>query len=144
VFLISRLTRDLTRHLSTRHDLRHCPLLDIVDLGAQGLETALWGVGRAHGRIKPYLQKYLMTARLKWIWRPRMDWSKFDLAMTHARYLHGAPVFRDEPRMPVQAVLDHLDDGMTLDAIAKAYQIELRLVMAVRQFAERQRLAHSV
>ena len=35
-----------------------------------------------------------------------MDWSKFDLAMTDPRYLHGVPVFRDEPRMPVQAVLD--------------------------------------
>jgi uncharacterized protein (DUF433 family) len=73
-----------------------------------------------------------------------MDWSKFDLAMTDPRYLHGAPVFREEPRMPVQAVLDNLDDGMTQEAIAKAYQIELRLVMAVKQFAESQRLAHSV
>lgn len=73
-----------------------------------------------------------------------MDWSKFDLAMTDPRYLHGAPVFRDEPRMPVQAVLENLDDGMKPEAIAKAYQIELRLVMAVKQFAESQRLAHSV
>jgi uncharacterized protein (DUF433 family) len=73
-----------------------------------------------------------------------MGWSKFDLAMTDPRYLHGAPVFREEPRMPVQAVLDNLDDGMTQEAIAKAYQIELRLVMAVKQFAESQRLAHSV
>jgi uncharacterized protein (DUF433 family) len=73
-----------------------------------------------------------------------MDWSKFDLAITDPRYLHGAPVFRDEPRMPVQAVLDNLDDGMTPEAIAKAYQIEVRLVMAVRRFAESQRLAHSV
>jgi uncharacterized protein (DUF433 family) len=73
-----------------------------------------------------------------------MDWSKFDLAMADARYLHGAPVFRDEPRMPVQAVLDNLDDGMTPEAVAKAYQIDLRLVTAVKQFAESQRLAHSV
>jgi uncharacterized protein (DUF433 family) len=73
-----------------------------------------------------------------------MDWSKFDLAMTDPRYLHGAPVFRDEPRMPVQAVLDNLDDGMTPEAVARAYQIELRLVAAVKRFAESQRLAHSV
>ncbi len=72
-----------------------------------------------------------------------MDWSKFDLAMTDPRYLHGAPVFRDEPRMPVQAVLDNLDDGMTPEAVAKAYQIDLRLVTAVKQFAEGQRVAHS-
>ena len=73
-----------------------------------------------------------------------MDWSKFDLAMTDPRYLHGTPVFRDEPRMPVQAVLDNLDDGLTDDAVAEAYQIDLRLVTAVRQFAESERLAHSI
>ena len=31
-----------------------------------------------------------------------MDWSQFDLAMRDPRYLRGAAVFRDEPRMPVQ------------------------------------------
>ena len=73
-----------------------------------------------------------------------MDWSKFELAMTDSRYLHGAAVFKDEPRMPVQAVLDNLDDGMHPEAIASAYQIDIGLVEAVRQFAESQRLAHSV
>lgn len=74
----------------------------------------------------------------------RVDWSKFDLAMTDPRYLHGAPVFKDEPRMPVQAVLDNLDDGMTPEAIAKAYQIDVRLVTGAKQFAESQRFAHPV
>ena len=73
-----------------------------------------------------------------------MDWSQFDLAMSDPRYLHGSPVFRDEPRMTVQAVLDNLDDGMTPEAVAQAYQIDLCLVAAVKQFAESQRLAHSV
>ena len=73
-----------------------------------------------------------------------MDWSKFELAMTDPRYLHGVPVFREEPRLPVQAVLDNLDDGMTPDGVAEAYQIALRLVVAVKQFAESQRFAHSV
>jgi hypothetical protein len=62
-----------------------------------------------------------------------MDWSKFDLAMTDLRYLNGAPVFKEEPRMPVQTVLDNLEDGMTPEAIA-----------GVKQFAERQRLARPV
>ena len=73
-----------------------------------------------------------------------MDWSKFDLAMTDPNYLHGTPVFREEPRMPVQAVLDNLDDGMTPDAVAEAYQIDLRLVTGVKQFAESQRFAYLV
>lgn len=73
-----------------------------------------------------------------------MDWSKFELAMTDPRYLHGSPVFRDEPRMPVQAVLDNLDDGMPPEEVASSYQIDLRLVLAVRQYAESRRLAHSI
>ena len=50
-----------------------------------------------------------------------MDWSKFDLAMTDPRYHGGAPVFRDDPRMPVQTVLDNLEDGMTPEEIAEAW-----------------------
>ena len=73
-----------------------------------------------------------------------MDWSKFDLAMADPRYLHGTPVFKEAPRMPVQAVLDNLDDGMSPEAVANAYQIEVRLVAGVKQFAESQRFAHSV
>lgn len=72
-----------------------------------------------------------------------MNWSQFDLAITDPRYLHGEPVFKDEPRMPVQAVLDNLDDGMTPEAIAQAWQVDVRLVAAVKRFAESQRLAHS-
>ena len=60
------------------------------------------------------------------------------------RYLHATPVFKDEPHMPVQAVLDNLADGMSPDAVANAYQIDLRLVNSVKQFAESQRFAHSV
>ncbi len=73
-----------------------------------------------------------------------MDWSEFNLAMTDPRYVSGIPVFKDEPRMPVQTVLDNLDDGMTPEAIAEAWQIDRRLVTAVRDFAESQRLAHPV
>lgn len=72
-----------------------------------------------------------------------MDWSKFDLVMRDPRYLHGLPVFRDEPRMPVQAVLDSLDEGMTPEAVANAYQIDLSLVTGLQRFAESQPLAHS-
>ena len=73
-----------------------------------------------------------------------MDWSKFDLAMTDPRYLHGAPVFKDEPRMPVQAVLDNLDADKAPEVIAEAYQIDVRLVLGVKQFVESQRVARAV
>ena len=45
--------------------------------------------------------------------------------------------------MPVQAVLDNLDDGMTPEAVAEAYQIDLRLVTAIKNYAEGQRVSHS-
>jgi uncharacterized protein (DUF433 family) len=98
--------------------------------------------------ISPPLRHYLATENKSETGRMEMklsmDWSKFDLAMADPRYLHGAPVFKEEPRMPVQAVLDNLDDGMSPEDIAKAYQIELRLVTSVKHFAESQRFAHSV
>jgi uncharacterized protein (DUF433 family) len=50
-----------------------------------------------------------------------MDWTKFDLAMTDPRYHGGAPVFRADPRMPLQTVLDNLEDGMTPEEIAEAW-----------------------
>jgi uncharacterized protein (DUF433 family) len=64
--------------------------------------------------------------------------------MTDPRYQGGSPVFKDDPRMPVQTVLDNLEDGMTPDEIAKAWKIELRLVTGVRQFAESHKLARPV
>ncbi len=70
-----------------------------------------------------------------------MDWSKFGLAMSDPRFQSGAPVFRDDPRMPVQTVLDNLDDGMSAEQIAKAWNLDPRLVAGIQQFAESQRLA---
>jgi uncharacterized protein (DUF433 family) len=73
-----------------------------------------------------------------------MDWSKFDLALIDPRYQGGAPVFKDDPRMPIQTVLDNLEDGMTPEEVAKAWKIELRLVLGAQEFAESQRLARLV
>lgn len=67
-----------------------------------------------------------------------MDWSKFDLAMSDPRYQHGAPVFKDEPRMTVQAVADNLETGKSPERIAEAYQIDIRLVLATQSFIESQ------
>jgi uncharacterized protein (DUF433 family) len=73
-----------------------------------------------------------------------MDWSKFDLAMTDPEFMRGVPVFKEQPRMPVQAVLDNLDDDVSPEEIAEEYQIDLRLVLGVKQFVEIQRLARPI
>ena len=67
-----------------------------------------------------------------------MDWSKFDLAISDPRYQHGAPVYKDEPRMTVQAVADNLQSGKSPERIAEAYQIDLRLVLGTKRFIESQ------
>jgi uncharacterized protein (DUF433 family) len=71
-----------------------------------------------------------------------MDWSKFELAITDPRFQSGAPVFKEDPRMPIQTVVDNLADGMTPEEIAEAWKVEIRLVAGVQQFLESQRLAH--
>lgn len=73
-----------------------------------------------------------------------MDWAKFDLAMKDPLYQHGALVFKEEPRMTVQAVVDNLETGKSPERIAEAYQIDLRLVAGVKTFIESQRVASSV
>lgn len=70
-----------------------------------------------------------------------MDWSRFDLAMMDPRYQSGAPVFKDDPRMPVQTVHDNLEDGLTPEQIARAWKLDISLVTGVQQFVESQRVA---
>lgn len=48
----------------------------------------------------------------------------------------GQPVFKAEPRMPIQTVVDNLDDGMTPEEISKAYKLDLALINGVKQFVE--------
>lgn len=46
-----------------------------------------------------------------------MDWSKFDLAKVDPEYLHGALVYKDEPRIKVQDVADNLERGKSPNAL---------------------------
>ena len=46
--------------------------------------------------------------------------------------------------MPVQAILDNLDYGVTVDEVAEQFEIRRELVQAVMDYAHDQRLAHSL
>ena len=61
--------------------------------------------------------------------------------MVDPRFQSGAPVFKDDPRMPVETVAENLADGMTPEEIAEAWNVDLRLVAGVQQFLESQKLA---
>ncbi len=66
-----------------------------------------------------------------------LDWSKFNLAMSSPNYQSGQPVFKDEPRMTVQAVVDNLED-MAPEEVAAMYKLPLRLVEGTKRFVESQ------
>ncbi len=73
-----------------------------------------------------------------------MDWTKFDLAKTDPRFLHGSePVFIEEPRVPVRAIVENLGKR-TPEQIAEAYQIDLELVLGTKRFIESQSVASPV
>jgi len=69
---------------------------------------------------------------------------KFSLGMINEHFLSGVPVFKDEPRMPLQTILGNLEGGMTAEGIAKSWELDLRLVSAVKDFAESHSFARSV
>ena len=73
-----------------------------------------------------------------------VDWSQFSLGMINEHYWSGGPVFKDEPKMPLQKILGNLEDGMTAEEIAKSWELDLLLVSAVKDFAESQSFARSV
>jgi uncharacterized protein (DUF433 family) len=46
--------------------------------------------------------------------------------------------------MPLQTILGNLEGGMTAEGIAKSWELDLRLVSAVKDFAESHSFARSV
>lgn len=71
-----------------------------------------------------------------------MNWSKFDLAMTDPRYLHGSePVYKDEPRVPVRVIAENLEK-FAPEEIAEDYQIDLQLVLGTKRFIESQSVVY--
>jgi uncharacterized protein (DUF433 family) len=72
-----------------------------------------------------------------------IDWSASSLVESKEDVQGGTPVIRGT-RMPVQAILDNLDYGVTVDEVAEQFEIRRELVQAVMDYAHNQRVAHSL
>jgi uncharacterized protein (DUF433 family) len=72
-----------------------------------------------------------------------LDWSGCALVESSARVHSGAPVLRGT-RMPVDAILDNFDYGLSAAEIAAQFDIPEELVEEILAYAKSHRVAHPV
>jgi uncharacterized protein (DUF433 family) len=73
----------------------------------------------------------------------KTDWSDCPLVESRPRVLSGAAVLRGT-RMPVDAIVDNCDYGLTAAEIAEQFEIPQEVVEAVLAYAKSHRVAHPV
>jgi uncharacterized protein (DUF433 family) len=72
-----------------------------------------------------------------------IDWALCPLAEVNPRVLSGAPVLRGT-RMPVNAIIDNFDYGVSVAEISERFEIPEDRVLAILSYAKSHRLAHLV
>jgi len=70
-----------------------------------------------------------------------IDWSECPLVEATPGILSGAPVLSGT-RMPVDAIVDNFDYGLTAEEIAKHFELPLDRVEAILTYAQGHRIAH--
>jgi uncharacterized protein (DUF433 family) len=75
--------------------------------------------------------------------KEKIDWSECELVETKPGVQSGAPVLRGT-RMPVEAIVDNFDYGVSVAEIAEQFEISPDRVEAVLAYAKSHRLAHPV
>ncbi|HME00541.1 MAG TPA: DUF433 domain-containing protein [Terriglobia bacterium] len=73
----------------------------------------------------------------------KIDWSECPLVEANPRVQSGAPVLRGT-RMPVNAIVDNFDFGVSVAEISEQFEIPPDLIQAVLSYAKDHRLAHPV
>jgi uncharacterized protein (DUF433 family) len=73
----------------------------------------------------------------------RIDWSDCPLVEVKPGVQSGAPVLRGT-RMPVDAIVDNFDYGVSAAEIAEQFEIPPRRVEAILTYAQSHRFAHPV
>jgi len=71
----------------------------------------------------------------------RIDWSECPLVEVNPRVQSGAPVLRGT-RMPVNAIVDNFDYGMSVAEISEQFEIPQDSVQAILSYAKGHGLAH--
>jgi len=71
----------------------------------------------------------------------QIDWSQCPLVEVNPRVQSGAPVLRGT-RMPVNAIVDNFDHGLSEAEISEQFQVPLDRVQAILSYAKSHRIAH--
>ena len=75
--------------------------------------------------------------------KEKIDWSQCPLVEIDPEIQSGAPVLRGT-RMPVDAIVDNFDYGVSAVEIAEQFEIPLERVEAILTYAKSHRIAHPV
>ena len=73
----------------------------------------------------------------------RIDWSQCPLVEVNPRVQSGAPVLRST-RMPVDAIVDNFDYGLSVAEISEQFEVPQDQVQAILMYAKSHRVAHPV
>jgi uncharacterized protein (DUF433 family) len=73
----------------------------------------------------------------------QIDWSQCTLVEINPNVQSGAPVLRGT-RMPVAAIVDNFDYGVSVAEISEQFEIPQDRVQAVLTYAKSHRIAHPV
>jgi uncharacterized protein (DUF433 family) len=73
--------------------------------------------------------------------KEQVDWSECLRVEVKSGVQSGAPVLRGT-RMPVDAIVDNFDDGVSITEIAEQFEVPLDCVEAILTYAKSHRVAH--
>jgi uncharacterized protein (DUF433 family) len=74
---------------------------------------------------------------------PQIDWSRCPLVEIKPNVQSGAPVLRGT-RLPVSAIVDNFDYGLSPQEISEQFQISVDRVQEILQYVASHRIAHPV
>jgi len=75
--------------------------------------------------------------------REKIDWLECPLVEIKPGVQSGAPVLRGT-RMPVDAIVDNFDYGLSVAEISEQFEVPQDRVQAILAYAESRRVAHPV
>jgi len=73
----------------------------------------------------------------------QIDWSQCSLVEVNPNVQSGAPVLRGT-RMPVSAIVDNFDYGVSIAEISEQFEIPQDRIQAILTYAKSHRVAHPV
>ena len=73
----------------------------------------------------------------------QVDWSQCPLVRVHPEIQSGAPVLKGT-RVPVSAIVDNAEDGLSPEEIVEQFPVTLDQVKAILAYADEHRIADPI